>query len=262
MAYMQGFFPSEITHQIVKLVCWQKTQAPGNPNLTRWTRTPEIAQYASVCREWQDIVEHETFQTLRLSRERLDDVDRVVCQRRRAYVRSIYLDIILEHYPKELYGHFETAQENDRNSYIFTETLRSFFHVFSRWGAPGAVHELGVSLHITAFSPSDVTHCGEAELRRRELDFGNHDIFGDRYVHSILNLVSPSVTLPVVECISELHSGKDRHVSAPAWTAIINSLPNAKKIDADFWDNEKKDLSLRRRLRDGQLNFLFYKCTK
>lgn len=199
------------------------------------------------------MVERLTFRNLRLDRGRLADVDRIVCPRRRAYVRTVDLDVELEPYSAEMYGDFETAEENECNSSIFSETLRSFFDVFSRWTPEGNGHDgVGVSLCVTAFSPSDVSRCGEAEMERRNQDFNNRDIFGDRYIHSILQLPRAAAELPVVERVSELISGKERHISAPAWASIINSLPNAKTIDINFWENEKKDLELRKRLRDGK----------
>ncbi|UKZ65544.1 uncharacterized protein TrAtP1_006744 [Trichoderma atroviride] len=92
-------------------------------------------------------------------------------------------------------------------------------------------------------------------MDRRKRDLYNQDIFGDRYVHSILQLLPAATELPVVGCVSRLSSSnrwhtKARHISAAAWALIVNSLPNANKIDLSFWDNEKKDLELRKRLRD------------
>ncbi|GFP57682.1 hypothetical protein TASIC1_0009001900 [Trichoderma asperellum] len=242
--------PTEITERIVELVCrdWRYPY--------RWYiygNSPGAAQYAGVCREWQDLVERWTFRNLQLDRARLADVDRIMCRRRQAYVCIVDFNIELEPYGREVYGDFETAEENARNSSLFSETLRLFFNVFSRW-APGSngVHRgrAGISLRITAFSPSDVGRCGEAEMSRRKQDLENRDFFDDRYIHSILQLLPAATGLPVVESVSELISGKGRHISAPAWALIINSLPNAKKISINFWENEKKDLELRKRLRD------------
>ncbi|KAL7793737.1 hypothetical protein V8C37DRAFT_409504 [Trichoderma ceciliae] len=247
--------PTEITKRIVELASWHE---PDDLPCQRYNHRqpicanlPGIAQYAGVCREWRDLVERQTFQNLRLDRARLVDIARVVCRRRQAYVCTVDLDVELEPYGVEVYGDFETAEENERNSSVFSETLRLFFDVFSRW-APGGngLDRAGISLRITAFSPSDVGRCGEAEMNRRNQDVRNRDILGDRYIHSILQLLPAATELPVVESVSELISGKERHISAPAWALIINSLPNAKKIDINFWENEKKDLELRKRLRD------------
>lgn len=244
--------PTEITERIVELVCrdWRYPY--------RWYiygNSPGAAQYAGVCREWQDLVERWTFRNLRLDRARLADVDRILCRRRQAYVCTVDFNVELEPYGREVYGEFETAEENARNSSLFSETLRLFFDVFSRW-APGSngVHRgrAGILLCITAFSPSDVGRCGEAEMSRRKQDVENRDFLDDRYIHSILQLLPAATGLPVVESVSELISGKGRHISAPAWALIINGLPNAKKISINFWENEKKDLELRKRLRDGK----------
>ncbi|KAL7916711.1 hypothetical protein GGI35DRAFT_48683 [Trichoderma velutinum] len=259
MTQNEWSLPAELTKYIVELACWHEPVPRRRYNHcdrfsyifhTRTNPPPSIAQYAGVCREWRDLVERQTFQHLRLDRARLADVDRIVCRRRQAYVRTIDFEVELEPYGVEVYGDFETAEENERNSAIFSETLRLFFDVFSRW-APGGngLDRARISLRIMAFSPSDVGRCGETELKRRNRGSGR-DIFGDRYIHSILQLLPAATELPIVQCVSELISGQERHISAPAWALIINSLPNAKKININFWDNEKKDLELRRRLRD------------
>jgi hypothetical protein len=243
--------PLEITERILDLLCGEQRN--------RWFRIKYknlrgTAQYASVCKEWQELVERRTFCNLRLSRARLADVDRIVCRRRRTYVCTVDLNVELEPYGAEVYGDFETAEETARNSVIFSETVRLFFDIFSRW-TPGSdlyKERGGISLRITAFSPSDVGHCGMAEKTRRERAWTSPELYGDRYIHSILQMLPAATVLPVVKCISELISGKERHISAHAWTLIVNGLPNAKKIDIDFWENEKKDLELRKRLRDGK----------
>lgn len=243
MAQNRWSLPTEITSRIIRLACRHELDREPYCHSTR-NHLPGVANYAGVCREWQDLVERHTFRDLRLGWARLADVDRILCRRRQAYVRSVYLAVKLEPYGLEVYGDFETAEETARNSAVFSETLRLFFEAFSRW-APGA----GISLSIRAFSPSDTGHCGETEMRRRRMDIQTRDIYSDRYKHSVLQLLTE---LPVVECVTELFSHRDRHISATAWALIINSLPNAKKMDIDFWENEKKDLELRTRLRNGK----------
>ncbi|GFP58997.1 hypothetical protein TASIC1_0011036400 [Trichoderma asperellum] len=242
--------PPEITERIIDLLCLDRRRRYFR---YIYANLPGTAQYAGVCKEWQELVERRTFRNLRLSRARLADIDRIICRRRRTYVCTVDLNVELEPYGAEVYGDFETAEETARNSSLFSETLRLFFDIFSRWtpGNSGLHRErAGISLRITAFSPSDVGRCGKAEMTRRDGDIKNHDIYADRYIHSILQLLPAAGNLPVVESVSEVISGKARHISAPAWALIINSLPNAKKIDINFWENEKKDLELRKRLRD------------
>lgn len=259
MAQNKWPLPIEITKRIIELACW-----PDGPRGGYNSR--QLVTYAGVSREWRDLVERHTFRNLRLDRARLADVNRIVCRRRRAHVRTVSLDVELEPYGRDVYGAFETAEEIARHSAIFTETLRLLFDVFSRWAPAGngldgdgaGAIEAGIWLRIKTFSPSDVDRCGEAEMIRRRGDFHNHDIRGDRYIHSILQLLPAATELPVVGCVSKLSSGgewysrKARHISAAAYALIINSLPNAKKIDIKVWDNEKKDLELRKRLRDGK----------
>lgn len=250
VAQNQRPLPMEITKRIVDLACWPQG-VPSGPHLRYSAPHPRSATLASVCRAWRDLVERYTFRNLRLDRARLADVDRIVCRRRRAYVRAVDLDVELEPYGRDLYAAFETAEENARNSAIFSETLRRCFDALSRWAPAGVDGDGGIWLSISTFSPSDVGRGG------RERDYRIRGIGGDRYIHSILQLLPAATELPVVGCVSKLSPAnpwhtKGRHISAAAWALIINSLPNANKIDISFWDNEKKDLDLRRRLRDGK----------
>jgi len=262
--------PPELTRCIVELACcrefYNRERILGN-------NVPNTAEYACVCSEWREEVERLTFRHLRLDRARLADVDHIVCPRRRAYVRTVDLDVELELYGAEVYGDFETAEEGKRNSAIFSETLRLFFKVFNRWTPePGANDgygdgRAGISLRITAFSRSDVSCCSTAEIEWRYQDFNHRDILDDRYVHSILQLAYPADTaaveeLPVVETVSELISGEERNISPAAWASIINSLPNVKTIDIDFWENEKKDVELRKQLRDSKAGDLSIRSNK
>ncbi|KAL7895499.1 hypothetical protein HDV64DRAFT_271029 [Trichoderma sp. TUCIM 5745] len=223
--------PVEITERIVELLCWDRRYSHFI-----YDNVPGTAQYAGVCREWRDLVERRTFRILRLTRARLADVERIVCQRRRAYLRIVDLDVELEPHERGQYGEFETAEENERNSALFSETMQLFFDFLSRW-APG-----GLSLCITACSPSDVSPPLDLSW-----DMDLDTILEDRHIRCIQMLPAE---LPVVENVSKLIWTKGRHISAPAWTVIINSLPNAKKIKIGFWDNEKYDLVLRKRQRD------------
>lgn len=244
MAQNNWPLPPEITKRIVELACWHEPK--GQPRQRYSTRLPGIATYAGVCSDWRDLVERLTFRDLRLDRARLADAARIVCPRRQAYVRTVGLDVELEPYGRDLYRTFETAEENARNSALFSETVRLFFDAFSRWAPLDRSNGAGISLRIKAFSPSDIGH-----YRERDSDVLSSSIQRNRYSQStsILQLLPAATKLPVVESVSELISGKERHISPSAWTLIVNSLPNAKKIDIDFWENEKRDLELRKRLR-------------
>ncbi|KAK1255185.1 hypothetical protein MKX08_009180 [Trichoderma sp. CBMAI-0020] len=243
--------PVEITKRIIELAYWSN-------------RSADFVVYAGVSREWRDLVECITFRYLRLDQTRLADVSRIVCRRRQACVRAVDIVVKLEPYGRKLYRAVETAEENARNSVIFSDTLRLLFDVFSRWAPAGGGSGLdgdgdgdgegvGIQLSITAFSPSDPGRYGEGPMGR-ELWY-RPGIGSDRYIQSVLQLLPAATELPVVRCVSRISSGgswppMERHISASAWTLIINSLPNANKIDIRLWDNAKKNLELRKQLRD------------
>ncbi|KAL7966455.1 hypothetical protein HDV63DRAFT_413164 [Trichoderma sp. SZMC 28014] len=157
---------------------------------------------------WQELVERRMFRNLGLNRARLADVDRIV------------------------YGDSETAEKTMRNSALFSETMRLFFDIFSRWTplSSGLHRErAGISLCITAFSSSDVDRCGKAEMTRRERRFGNRDIFADRYIHSILRLLPATDDLAVVESVLEENKKKDLELRRQSGDALAQMrCPNAE----------------------------------
>lgn len=112
MAQNKWPLPIEITKRIIELACW-----PDGPRGGYNSR--QLVTYAGVSREWRDLVERHTFRNLRLDRARLADVNRIVCRRRRAHVRTVSLDVELEPYGRDVYGAFETAEEIARHSAIF-----------------------------------------------------------------------------------------------------------------------------------------------
>jgi hypothetical protein len=57
-----------------------------------------LATYATVCKEWQDVIERETFRQLILSPSSLKDLYRVVRHRRR-FVKHIWYHVELQRYP-------------------------------------------------------------------------------------------------------------------------------------------------------------------
>jgi hypothetical protein len=62
------------------------------------TSTDHLATFAVVCKEWQNIVERETFRQLVLTRPRLQDLYRNI-KHRGSFVKHIWYNVELPEYP-------------------------------------------------------------------------------------------------------------------------------------------------------------------
>ncbi|KAH7304530.1 hypothetical protein B0I35DRAFT_465159 [Stachybotrys elegans] len=219
-------FPFHITSQILEGTCFHKTQTHCPHLRDPLFHCDDLAKYAAVCLEWQDIVERRTFRELDLDRDRLADAATIMCARRQSYVRRIFM------HTNGPESHGGQEEDHQRNSLKFTETIVSFFNVLSKWTCSAGEGNNMVSLDIKALLPL----------------VSNPDIY-HRYADSILQLLS-TTNLPSVNLVSHLRYKPGREMSAQAWASIINGLPNAKHITISIWDNEKKDMDLRRSIRD------------
>jgi hypothetical protein len=63
-----------------------------------------------------------------------------------------------------------------------------------------------------------------------------------------------SSLLESVSAITELHidAGHLRHIWPASCSVIVAKLPRLRSFNASLWDDEKKDLDLRRRDRNGR----------
>ena len=233
-----------------------------------------VAVYATVSREWRSAVERHSFSTLQLNQSRLADFARIVTGPRRRAVRCLRFDIVLDAYSVGMQGRFETREEQERNSEVFTEAIQTIFSQLSSWH-PQDVRETGIELFLQAYSPSDPSRMKERALEerlgnpRRALGGRDRDLLAERFQSSFLRLITTDTNsgsqqelLPVVSYITKLEivdSGpigfNDLRRFWPGSVCLIASkLPRLLTIDFSLWDTEKKDLDLRRRARNGRDN--------
>lgn len=111
-----------------------------------------LAPYATVCREWQRVVEKKNFGRLKLTVPRLADFTDMVC-RRRKFVKYIWLCVELNNYNCSVCDHRETDARHENNTYIIKWAVRELFFLLSSWEPAGKL-VLDVSVH----SPSDARH--------------------------------------------------------------------------------------------------------
>ncbi|GLI72237.1 hypothetical protein PoHVEF18_000407 [Penicillium ochrochloron] len=147
-----------------------------------------LAQYASVNRDWQPIVEERSWAKLRVKTGtplNLDQFERFTKNpRRQSYIQDIELIVELETYDEAARAHFETESENKRNNQIFSDAIRSILQFIAQWKSPQ-----GISLSLKAQSPSDLV-ASPSRLRRIKAsrDERTGDILDRRFERNYLRL--------------------------------------------------------------------------
>ena len=148
-------------------------------NQTSWgSLTPEIrlmilkalthggscARYATVCREWHQVIEQKTFSRLRLTTPRIAGL-RDLNHRQRGLVRYIWLCTELQEYDCSQCEDMETGTWYDSNMDIVGRAIQDLFSILSEWEPSGSL-----VLDITVHSPSDPKH------HLKYLHFGSDDV--------------------------------------------------------------------------------------
>jgi len=111
-----------------------------------------LASYASVCKEWQIVMEKKNFGRLRLRASCLDDLEHMV-GRRRELVKHVWLDIELKTYNCEECQSMRLGSMMEDQS-ILARAISKLFSILSTWNPVGG----GLTLELSAQSPSDSEH--------------------------------------------------------------------------------------------------------
>ncbi|TIC95507.1 hypothetical protein CH35J_008962 [Colletotrichum higginsianum] len=123
------------------------------------------AAHASVCKEWQAVLEKDTFRRLKLRVSCLDDMESMISPQRSRLVRHVWLNIELRPYTCRNCHLTESYSWWCANNAVIRSAVRKLFHILSRWpSADGA----GLTLELSAQSPSDKEHYF------KNLYFGGH----------------------------------------------------------------------------------------
>lgn len=223
-----------------------------------------LAIYATVSEEWRRAVEGHTFDTLRLNPSRLADSARIVTSSRRQLVRRLEFDVVLDAYGKEARSKYETPEEQAKNNKVFTDAVKAIFSYLSDW-PEDEVSKNGIELNLLAYSPSDLFRAPEEERMERVMMRRAQpgDLLSERFERSYLQFVSTGASmseiLPVLPIITRLHVGSDffsgpsgpRLIWAGSASAIALKLPRLQDLKLSLWDDEKRNLSLRKTAREG-----------
>lgn len=132
-----------------------------------------VADFATVSREWQEVMEKHNFSQIKLTPSRLVDFSSVV-YRNRAIVRYIWLCVELEHYSSlEAYtGETRLLSWNDLN--LVAATIRDLFSALRAWEPSGELL-LDISIH----SPSDSKYLLKYLTFEPDMSFGTSSSPGD-----------------------------------------------------------------------------------
>lgn len=111
-----------------------------------------VARYATVCREWQTVIEPKNFNRLKLTLSRLPEF-RDMVHRQRRLVKYIWLCIELQQYDCSQCETEETDSWHESNTIIIERAFRELLSYLSTWEPSG-----NLLLDISVHSPSDSKH--------------------------------------------------------------------------------------------------------
>jgi hypothetical protein len=222
-----------------------------------------------VLRVWQAEVEQQTFRRLYLTPDRILYIlaeEGLLSPARVSYIRSIHLDVLLASYDDAVRQRVESDEDKCRNNETFSIAVCRMFRLLSRLhenpreSLSGARKAGQLILILTAQLPSDprpgnnFVYC--RQRTRKGLD---KDLLEQRYQSSYLELLPDldddggtvilHVDLPFTTFI--VHGTPlRRFFSLAACCYLAVRMHCLKQVKWQLWDNEKKDIGLRRRMQD------------
>lgn len=265
MSIIQGL-PSEISRRIVFFL-----GAPYSWNDRRQETVAanKLAPYATISRAWQAEVEQDTYRRLHLTPDRVSHAlahEGLLSPARVSYIRSIHLNVVLDSYDDAARERAESDEEKSRNNETFTVAVREAFRLLGRLyeslrkSRSGEEYAGQLTLILTAHSPSDPKPGTDFISRRKERRNGRTKNLQElRYQSSYLELMPdpnldggpnlPDVSLPFTAFF--VHGMPLRRFFSPAACCHLAArMHRLRQVNWQLWDNEKKDLGLRRRMRD------------
>lgn len=176
-----------------------------------------LARYATVCREWQPVIEKKTFSRLKLTLPRLAHFYDMTLLRRRL-VKYIWLCIELQEYDCSLCEIEKSSSWHKSNTAIVKKAIWDFSFVLSTWEPTGSL-----LLDISVHSPSDSRH------RFKGLHFEP-----DAVPESDHEQETTYIHNPRHRCYNE------KHVSLQPERRSINRLFEDIELELDFWEKLPK----------------------
>ncbi|KAI3535884.1 hypothetical protein CABS01_00789 [Colletotrichum abscissum] len=111
---------------------------------------------ASVCKEWQAILEKESFRQLKLQASCLDDIEAMISVKQAKLVRHIWLNIELKPYTCRSCQTTESSSWACEDGRMARRAITKLFSILSQWPV---VEGAELTLELSFQSPSDKEHC-------------------------------------------------------------------------------------------------------
>lgn len=143
-----------------------------------------LASYASVCKEWQAVIEKKNFARLKLRVSCLDDFEHMI-SRQRDLVKHLWLNIELRPYTCRSCESIESGSWSSSNDTIVSRAIMKLFSILSTWNPAND----GLTLELSAQSPSDSKHWF------KNCYFGAHDEDGEVIFKTGKQLKEPTTKL-------------------------------------------------------------------
>lgn len=219
----------------------------------------KISRYSTVSRQWQELVEQQTFSTISLPSTDLADFRRIVCSpRRRCLLTRIELGIILppfkRHDSESAEDESDDEVDDGRNNEqtrneIFTRSVRELLNILRSWEIEDSIVKsaaplaLQILVALKAGREWDSVRQFEESLLRLDLDEDEELDYMERRAH-----FSTIATTP----------WKARGASI---LSIASSFRRLETLHVELYDNEKRNLESRRQQRYGRflIKLLFCK---
>lgn len=211
--------PAELRSHILRYAIKAAQQKP---------KSHSLSALAVVCHEWQDLVEAVNFASLKLVSGDLSDFDSLFKDRRRAWLRHIWLKVELPKYGRKKNLVPETDEEQQTNDIHFTTDIQSLFELLARWKVEDCPQ--GLEFELSARSPSDtqklagalgVTEEGDSRYFDSHIDFAFLDTQWMGH-HG----------LPMVDVITKFAVLRRcwRNIDPNAILTIVSSLPRITEL--------------------------------
>ncbi|KAJ6131694.1 hypothetical protein N7471_006909 [Penicillium samsonianum] len=252
-----GFpLPPELIQIVLEFII-----ADENANVPPYvTQSTNLAPYATVNRDWQAIIESQTFSSIKIdTNKRLAEFkqlpwDQLSWSQRRSHIRKIHFIVELESYDGEARTRYENEEEIQRNSKAFTTSIQSLFNALSEWSD----NEAGISLSIMAQSPGDISAQGPEAMKQRgwgKSHLLTDDIGHKRYDRSYLQFNEEAVgaqcrAVPIITRLDIIGAMGHRKLEPASSSLIASKLPRLHDLYLTLDDNCKWDSQLRERRRN------------
>ncbi|KAI8961447.1 hypothetical protein F5Y11DRAFT_326212 [Daldinia sp. FL1419] len=206
---------------------------------------PAFLTLATVCRKFQNSVESYTFQSLLIdsTESKLNDLERILTPRRRKYLQSLAIKMVLPPYPIECITEFETDQDRRANNEIVTAGLRRVFCLIA--SLYGQDEDIIPMLHLTIIAPASSSDKGVRPfLPKASADDRiriRPDLNWQRYQFSLIDLSSDLSDFPDLPCVQKFSICDGRRNWNPRVAMLLSTKMSKASMINWFLDRREDD---------------------